>query len=95
MDGIVDNKYNTNDNKIEVTRCELTIVQEGNTIGTTSDYEKLTLEFEYPLGAKDGPFIVLKTDGWSIDNFDDFKNEMEDLIKNFDKMTNVKSILED
>jgi hypothetical protein len=53
-------------------KAEFTFSQEGNTLGTTEEYEqiKINLEFQLP---EDDPFIVIRTDGWSIDSLDDIQ----------------------
>lgn len=46
---------------------KLTMSQDGNTIGTTEEYEDLTIELETQLPG-DEPFFVIKTSsGWSFD----------------------------
>ena len=44
----------------------------GNTLGTTSEYENIEIRLETQLPGEE-PFIVVKTDGWSI-------NEPEELV---------------
>lgn len=57
--------------------------QEGNTDGTTSDIEELTVEIEGIDILKDGGYIVLRTStGWSI-------NEMEDLNYIFEQVKKI------
>lgn len=48
-------------------------VQNGNTLGTTSDLETLTICLERQLPGEK-PFITIQTDGWSCD-------DPEDLLK--------------
>ena len=60
-------------------RLEVTYVQDGNTLGTTSDCEELTiaLETQLPSNTED-PFLVIKTpSGFSMDN----DVELNELIK--------------
>jgi hypothetical protein len=45
-------------------------IQDGNTVGTTSDTESLEVLFETQLPGEE-PFFVLKTSGWSFDDYDD------------------------
>ena len=52
----------------EIRQACVTYSQEGNTMGTTPEYETIDVRLEFPLGEKDGPFIVLKTKGWSFDD---------------------------
>ena len=68
-------KSDTNEPKINKVLASFT--QEGNTLGTTQEYEEITISLEFPLSEEDGPFIVIKTNGWSIDEADD----LEKLIK--------------
>ena len=64
-------------NEPEIQAVSVTFVQEGNTLGTTQDYESLTIGLEFQLSEEEGPFFVLKTEGWSFDNI----GELEKLIK--------------
>jgi len=72
-------------NKPYIGEASIKFIQDGNTLGTTEEYESITIEAEYqlPSNSKDseGPFFVLKTEGWSIDNVADIK----ELIDLFDK----------
>lgn len=56
--------------------------QQGNTNGTTSEYEDLDISFESSLGLDfDGNgFYVLRTEGWSVDGVEDLQ-ELFDRIK--------------
>lgn len=51
-----------------LTTMQLTFTQEGNTMGTTSDSEEMTVELECQTVPEEGVFYVLKTDGWSVDD---------------------------
>ena len=53
--------------KPEIRQVSVTYAQEGNTMGTTSDPEIITVNLEFQLGEKGDYFVVLKTKGWSID----------------------------
>jgi hypothetical protein len=68
--------------KPKLERCSFTFNQEGNSNGTTDDFEILTIECESSLGIDNdgGCFYVLKTDGWSIDNVNDLQ-ELFDRIQ--------------
>ena len=50
-----------------------TLNQEGNTNGTTEEYETLEVTVESGAGPidKDGGFLVLRTKGWSINDSDE------------------------
>ena len=64
--------------EINISKITYDFVQEGNTQGTTDEYEKLTIEVETVLGdINEGNFYVLRTEGWSINSI----LELEDLFK--------------
>jgi hypothetical protein len=50
--------------------------QEGNTCGTTEEYEELEIELDAP-STIDGPddcfFVIRTTTGWSMDSLDELK----------------------
>lgn len=71
-------------NKPELSQVSVEFVQDGNTMGTTSEIETLKISLEFQLGEKDGPFYVIKTDGWSMDN----PSELTELIKRTEKILN-------
>jgi len=50
--------------------------QTGNTLGTTDEVEELTIDLEFQLNEEDGPFIVLRTEGWSLTDM----SELEALV---------------
>jgi hypothetical protein len=69
--------------KPKLERCVFEFSQEGNTNGTTGDYEDLTISCESSLGIDNdgGCFYVLKSEsGWSIDNVNDLQ-ELFDRIQ--------------
>jgi hypothetical protein len=51
-------------------------VQEGNTMGTTEDYEVVTIDLEFQ-GVEDDSFYVIRSNGWSF-------NDTEELQKLID-----------
>ena len=58
--------------------------QEGNTCGTTKPTEELIIEVETPHGCltdNDGGFIVLKTDGWSMNSEEELKPLIDSIRK--------------
>jgi hypothetical protein len=57
--------------KPEISQVSVTYNQEGNTLGTTSDTETLTVNLEFQESEAEGCFVVLKTEGWSIDDSKD------------------------
>ena len=61
-------------NKPEIGKVEVHFSQEGNTLGSTSEYEELDIRLEFQLSEEDGPFYVIKSEtGWSFDNIDELK----------------------
>jgi hypothetical protein len=77
--------------KPKLERCVFEFSQEGNTNGTTGDYEDLTISCESSLGIDNdgGCFYVLKSEsGWSIDNV----NDLQEL---FDRLQTVIKSKED
>lgn len=61
-----------------------TFSQEGNTNGTTADYEELIVEVECPIGSivEKGGYLVLRTStGWSIND----SEELMELLKLVEK----------
>lgn len=76
--------------EIKLDKAVFTFVQEGNTLGTTDEYEELVLEVEAPLGdLHEGGFFVLRTNtGWSFDDkeklltlFDKLKESINNIVK--------------
>lgn len=64
--------------KPELNKASFHFTQEGNTEGTTSDIEEITIDYE--VVADEGGFFVLRTEGWSIDNVEEL-SELLDRIK--------------
>ena len=54
--------------KPEISQVSVTYNQEGNSMGTTSDTETLIVNLEFQDSEKEGCFVVLKTEGWSVDD---------------------------
>jgi hypothetical protein len=73
--------------KPEIRQVSVTYAQEGNTIGTTSATETITVNLEFQLGEKDGCFVVLKTKGWSVD----VPSDIIELIDRTKKILDVKN----
>lgn len=65
--------------KPEIDRVCMKFCQEGNTLGTTEEYESLELFLEFQLPNED-PFFVIKTDGWSFDDVSELQ-ELVDIAK--------------
>jgi hypothetical protein len=53
--------------KPEISNVSVTFIQDGNTVGTTSTLEEITVNIEFQLPGEGG-FTVIKTDGWSMDD---------------------------
>ena len=62
--------------KAKVTGVKVSFEQDGNTLGTTDKYEDIDVSLEFPGALEEGPFFVIKTEGWSFDDL----SELEDLI---------------
>lgn len=56
-------------------------LQEGNTDGTTSPEEKITVEIQSSLESldKSSGYFVIRTDGWSFDNIKEFKTLLKSI----------------
>ena len=79
--------------KPKLEKCVFEFSQEGNTNGTTSEYEDLTISCESSLGIdhEGGCFYVLKSEsGWSIDSVNELQ-ELFDRIKKVIKQDDNKS----
>jgi phosphoribosylformimino-5-aminoimidazole carboxamide ribonucleotide (ProFAR) isomerase len=68
--------------KPEIVKVSVEFTQEGNTLRTTSEVEHINVSLEFQQGEKDGPFITIKTNGWSMDDMSD----LEALIKRAKKI---------
>jgi len=78
------------DKDTALTKVAIGFTQAGNTLGTTSDMEELTLEVESQYGdiSKGGLFFVLRTNtGWSFDNINDIEQTIRKL---WSKLKNIK-----
>ena len=64
--------------KPELNKASFHFTQEGNTEGTTSGIEEITIDYE--VIADEGGFFILRTEGWSIDNVEEL-SELLDRIK--------------
>ena len=68
--------------KPQVSGVKVSFEQEGNTLGTTSEYEDVDIFLEFQGTKEEGPFFVIKTEGWSFDDL----SELEDLINRAKKI---------
>ena len=57
----------------QICKISIEFFQDGNTLGTTDEYENLTIDLEFQSGEMEGPFYVLKTTGWSIDEISEIQ----------------------
>jgi len=76
------------DNKPKLEKMSFTFSQEGNCVGSTAEFEELTIECESSLGVDNdkGCFFVLKTStGWSVDSESDLKNLFDRINKVINK----------
>ena len=69
--------------KPELTKASFVFIQEGNTEGTTSDIEEITIDYEV---IADEGFFVLRTEGWSVDSVE----ELEELFNRIRKFHRTK-----
>jgi len=70
----------SNNMKPELMSASFTFGQEGNTEGTTSEYEEITIEYQNPFDLHHG-FFVLRTTGWSIDNAAELAELLDRILK--------------
>lgn len=77
---IKNKNQNKNQMKPELISASFTFGQEGNTEGTTSDYEEITIEYQNPFDLHHG-FFVLRTEGWSIDNAAELAELLDRILK--------------
>ena len=70
--------------KPELSKASFVFTQEGNTEGTTSDIEEITIDYE--VIADEGGFFVLRTQGWSVDSVE----ELEELFNRIRRIHNTK-----
>lgn len=66
--------------KPELMSASFTFGQEGNTEGTTSEYEEIVIEYQNPFDNRHR-FFVLRTEGWSIDNVEELGELLERIKK--------------
>ena len=66
--------------KPELGKARFHFTQEGNTEGSTSGIEEITIDYE--VVADEGGFFVLRTEGWSVDSVE----ELEELFNRIRKI---------
>jgi len=70
--------------KPELTKASFVFTQEGNTEGTTSEFEEITIDYE--VIADEGGFFVIRTEGWSMNSIE----ELDELFNRIRKIHNTK-----
>jgi hypothetical protein len=70
----------SNNMKPDLMSASFTFGQEGNTEGTTSEYEEIVIEYQNPFDLHHG-FFVLRTTGWSIDNAAELAELLDRIIR--------------
>lgn len=70
--------------KPTISNIDVHYIQDGNTLGTTDELESIniSIQFQDPWDDADDGFVVIKTDGWSMDDI----SELDILIKNTRKI---------
>ena len=71
--------------KPELNKASISFTQEGNTDGTTGEYELITIDYEVFDESKGGYFVI-RTEGWSVDSVE----ELEELFNRIRKIHNTK-----
>jgi len=72
--------------KPELTKASFVFTQEGNTEGTTSEFEEITIDYE--VIADEGGFFVIRTEGWSMNSIE----ELDELFNRIRKIHNTKDL---
>ena len=67
--------------------AKFVFTQPGNTSGTTDEYEELIVEVEGIGDVSKENFLVIRTNGWSIDE----PKELVNILKRVKKMLEVKN----
>ena len=67
--------------------AKFVFTQPGNTSGTTDEYEELIVEVEGIGDISKENFLVIRTNGWSIDE----PKELVNILKRVKKMLEVKN----
>lgn len=80
-------KVGKNKCPIDIAKLQINLFQDGNTLGTTKEYEKLQIDIESQLSDlddEDGCFYVLRTEGWSMDSIDEMIDLLTQIKKRYD-----------
>jgi len=62
-------------------KASVSFGQEGNTDGTTGEYESITIDYEV-VDENEGGYFVIRTKGWSVDSIE----ELEELFNRIRKI---------
>jgi len=80
-----ENTIKENMPKPEIIDLKCTFSQEGNTLGTTDEYEEIEISLSFQGDEDEGPFYVIKTKtGWSFDDI----SELKEIIDRVEKVLN-------
>jgi hypothetical protein len=69
---------------VAITNVKVSLMQDGNTMGTTDSYETLDISLEYQdpqAGKADDCFLVIKTEGWSFDTPEELMKQISCITK--------------
>jgi len=71
--------------KPELNKASVSFSQKGNTDGTTSEYESITIDYEV-VDEEVGGYFVIRTEGWSVDSV----KELGELFNRIRKIHNTQ-----
>ena len=80
--------------KPQISSCSFTFTQPPNTVTGENDYEEITVDVLFQTDEHDGPFFVLKSNGWSIDGKEDISYLINKIMKSIDCKPEIKNNLE-
>lgn len=69
----------------ECSSASAEFTQDGNTVGTTDELESIRIDLVTPLPGEE-PFIVIRTDGWSINDIGELKMLIDKVMLIFGKV---------
>ena len=75
------------ESELWLAEAKFVFTQPGNTSGTTDEYEELIVEVEGIEDVSKENFLVIRTNGWSIDE----PKELVNILKRVKKMLEVKN----
>jgi hypothetical protein len=90
----------TKDENIDIGKISIEFVQNGNTIGSTAEWEELVVNCEYQLPGEECFLVLKSTTGWSVNDsteltklLDTVQNMAKDLAINVNIERDVKNKL--